>query len=80
MDTAQKNNYQVKIESVLDSIRPYLNADGGDINFAGLTDDMKVQVNLKGACRTCMIRVQTLMGVEQALKNVIPEISGVIDL
>ena len=80
MDVTQKDDYQVKIKGVLESIRPYLQADGGDIKFAGLTDDMKVQVNLKGACRTCMIRVQTLMGVEQALKSAVPEISGVVDL
>lgn len=80
MDNTQKQALQKRVETVLESIRPYLQADGGDINFLELTDDLTVKVNLSGACRTCMVRVQTLKGVENAIKDAIPEIKGIEDV
>lgn len=68
-----------KVKAALESVRPYLQADGGDISFVDLTDDMVVQVRLLGACGSCPFSVQTLKnGVEQALKKEIPEIKEVV--
>ncbi len=80
MNANIKIDYKNRIEGVLNSIRPYLKADGGDIQFIELTDNLNVKVKLTGSCRTCMIRMQTLMGVEQALQYAIPEIKSVIDV
>ncbi len=80
MDNTQKQDLQKRVETVLESVRPYLQADGGDIKFLELTDDLIVKVNLSGACRTCMVRVQTLKGVENAIKSSIPEIKGIEDV
>lgn len=81
MENIESNKKELigRVENVLNSVRPYLNADGGDIEFLELTDENVVRVSLSGTCRTCMIRVQTLKGVEHALKNAIPEIKGVVD-
>ena len=80
MDNTQKQGLQKRVETVLDSVRPYLQADGGDIKFIELTDDLIVRVNLTGACRTCMVRGQTLKGIENAIKDSIPEIKGIEDV
>lgn len=67
-----------KIENVIDQIRPYLQADGGNIRFVNLTDEMVVNVELLGACGSCPMSTMTLKaGVEQAMKKAIPEIQSV---
>ena len=80
MQNQNSNNYKNKVENVLNQIRPYLIADGGDIELVELTEDLKVRVKLQGACQRCMIRTQTLRGVESALINEIPEITGIEDV
>lgn len=67
-----------KVEGVIDQIRPYLEADGGNIRFVELTDDNVVNVELLGACGSCPMSTMTLKaGVEQAMKKAIPEIKSV---
>lgn len=67
-----------KVNEVIDGIRPYLEADGGNIRFVELTDDMVVMVELQGACRSCPMSIMTLKnGVEEAMKRAIPEIKSV---
>lgn len=68
-----------KVKNVLDQVRPYLQADGGDINFVNITDDNIVEVELTGACGSCAFSTVTLKnGVENTLKKVIPEIKEVV--
>jgi len=70
-----------KVNVVLEQIRPYLQADGGDISLVGLTDDMEVCVELEGACNGCPHKTQTIhAGVERTLKAYIPEIKGVVEV
>ncbi|MDD2963751.1 MAG: NifU family protein [Bacteroidales bacterium] len=67
-----------KVRNVLDQIRPYLQQDGGDLEFVELTDNMVVNVKLTGACGSCPFSTMTLKnGVEQAVKKAIPEIVSV---
>ncbi len=67
-----------KVENVIDQIRPYLEADGGNIRFVEITDDNVVNVELLGACGSCPMSQMTLKaGVEQAVKKAIPEIKAV---
>ena len=74
-----KNNLHKRIGSVLDKIRPYLEADGGGITLEEVTDEFIVKVKLHGACEGCPFSYQTLKaGVEQALHKEIPEIKEVI--
>lgn len=64
-----------KIEHALDSIRPYLEADGGNVKVVELTDDMVLRLELTGACSSCPMSTMTLKaGVEEAIKKAIPEI------
>ena len=67
-----------KVEGVIDQIRPYLQADGGNIRFVELTEDNVVNVELLGACGSCPMSTMTLKaGVEQAMKKAIPEVKSV---
>lgn len=67
-----------KVKNVIDQIRPYLQADGGDISFINLTDDKVVNVELQGACGSCPFSRMTLKnGVEEAVKKALPEIKSV---
>ena len=70
-----------KIEEALKKIRPYLEADGGDISLVEVTEDMVVKVKLMGACSSCNVSMMTLKnGVEVAIKNALPEVKEVIDV
>ena len=67
-----------KVEKAIERLRTYLQADGGDIELVGITEDNIVQVKLKGACSGCPGAAMTLkMGVERAIKQAVPEIKGV---
>lgn len=67
-----------KVINVIGQIRPYLQQDGGDIEFIDLTDDNIVNVRLLGACGSCPYSTMTLKnGVESAMKKAIPEIKSV---
>lgn len=67
-----------RVRDVLDRIRPYLQRDGGDVEFVELTQDKVVRVKLRGACAGCPMSQLTLSrGVEAALKEEIPEIEAV---
>jgi len=67
-----------KIEFALEQVRPFLKADGGDISLVEVTDDNIVRVKLHGACHGCSISHITMKaGVEEAIKNAVPEIKKV---
>lgn len=68
-----------KIETALDSIRPYLEADGGNVKVLEVTDDMTVKLELLGACGSCPMSAMTLKaGVEESIKKAVPEIKEVL--
>ena len=70
-----------KIESALAEIRPFLEDDGGDINFIEPTDEWVVKVKLIGACSSCSISASTLKnGVEVAVKRAVPRVREVIEV
>ena len=67
-----------KVKKVIESIRPSLQADGGDLVLVEVTDDGIVKVRLTGACAGCPMSQMTLKaGVERTLKKEIPEIKSV---
>ncbi|HYE95670.1 MAG TPA: NifU family protein [Rubricoccaceae bacterium] len=67
-----------RIEETLDSIRPYLMADGGSVRLQQVTDDYVVELELLGACGTCPMSMMTLRaGIEQAIKRAVPEVTRV---
>ena len=67
-----------KIEASLDTMRPYLMSDGGNVEVVDVTDDMIVHLKLLGACSTCPQSFMTMKaGIETAVKQAVPEIKGI---
>ena len=78
MSTEERDQLTRKVKNVLEQIRPYLQQDGGDIEFINLTEDNIVNVQLHGACGSCPYSIMTLKGgVENAIKKALPEIKSV---
>jgi Fe-S cluster biogenesis protein NfuA len=68
-----------KVQAVLDQIRAGLQMDGGDVELVAVEDDGTVKVRLVGACAGCPMSQMTLqMGIENTLKEQIPEVSRVV--
>jgi len=68
---------QENVETVLDELRPYLMADGGNVELVEI-DGPKVRLRLQGACGSCPSSAMTLrMGIERRLREFIPEIAEV---
>lgn len=67
-----------KVEASLDSIRPYLKADGGDVQIKEISDDHVVKLEFVGACGNCSMSTMTFKaGVEAAIKRDVPQIKGI---
>ena len=68
-----------KINSAINEVRPYLNADGGDVELVELTGDLTVKVRLTGACDGCPFSMMTLKaGIEQAIRKKFPEMKELL--
>jgi Fe-S cluster biogenesis protein NfuA len=69
---------RIKIEKSLDTVRPYLAKDGGNVEVVGITPDNILQVRLVGACQTCPQSFMTLKsGIEDAVRAAVPHIVSV---
>ena len=69
---------QEKIQSVIDEIRPMLQADGGDIELVSVEDGV-VKVRLKGACSGCPHAAVTMKhSVEARIREAVPEVKEVV--
>jgi Fe-S cluster biogenesis protein NfuA len=68
-----------EVKKVLETIRPALQADGGDVELIEVTDDGIVKVRLTGACGHCPMSTMTLkMGIEKTLMQKVPGVKEVV--
>jgi Fe-S cluster biogenesis protein NfuA len=75
---ANKEALRSKVLDALDQLRPFLHADGGDMELIDITDDAIVQVRMLGSCSDCSMSQMTIKGgLEEALKMAAPELRGV---
>jgi Fe-S cluster biogenesis protein NfuA len=73
-----KSDIIEKVNFAIEQLRPFLNADGGDMELVGVTNEAVVQVRLMGACSDCSMSSMTLKaGLEEALKTAAPEVKSV---
>jgi Fe-S cluster biogenesis protein NfuA len=76
MDTLQR-----KVEDALDTIRPYLEADGGNVEVVEITGGQTLKIELKGACKTCNMSHMTMKaGIEETIRRAVPEIKEIISV
>jgi len=67
-----------RVENALDTIRPYLETDGGNVSIEEITSENIVRLRLLGSCGSCPMSIMTLKaGIEQAIKRAVPEITAV---
>jgi Fe-S cluster biogenesis protein NfuA len=70
-----------KVMQVLNMLRPYLQADGGDAELVDITDDGVVQLRLHGACGSCPSSTYTLkMGIEEQMRQYVPGVKEVVSV
>ncbi len=76
----QEESLKQRVSDVIGQIRPFIQADGGDIELVEVQQDSgKVSIRLTGACRGCPMSQMTLkLGVERHLKEKVPEVTEVV--
>ncbi|MNR01931.1 Fe/S biogenesis protein NfuA [compost metagenome] len=68
-----------QVEQALETIRPYLIADGGDVAIEEITADNVVKLKLLGNCGSCKMSFMTMKaGIEQAIMKAVPQITSVV--
>lgn len=68
-----------RVNKALDTMRPYLEADGGNVSIVEITDDLTVKLELLGACGSCPMSTMTFKaGLEEAILKAVPEINKVV--
>ncbi len=74
-----KEEIEKKVLGALEQLRPFLHADGGDMELVEIQDDATVVVRLLGSCSDCSMSMMTLKaGLEESVKKVAPEVKAVI--
>lgn len=69
-----------EIKEILENLRPYLNMDGGDVEFIKYEDNI-VYVKLTGACQACLFSDDTIKnGLYETIKASVPEVEGVVNV
>ena len=77
MDTTKESLLE-RVEEALNSIRPYLEADGGNVSVVEITNENVLKIKLLGSCESCPMSIMTLKaGIEQAVRKAVPEIIAV---
>lgn len=68
----------IKVEEALNQIRPYLEADGGNVTLKEITAELEVKLELHGACKACSMSVMTMKaGIEETIRRSVPGIKSV---
>jgi Fe-S cluster biogenesis protein NfuA len=78
MQNLNKAELKIKVNEAIEQLRPFLHADGGDMELIDITDEAVVQVRLLGSCSDCSMSMMTLKaGLEDAVKKIAPQIQAV---
>lgn len=71
-------NLSEQVEEALNTIRPFLEADGGNVSIEEITDDGVVKLRLLGSCGSCPMSIMTMKaGIEQAIMRAVPQVKSV---
>lgn len=74
----QSQNIEQRVEQALETVRPFLRSDGGDVELVSVKDKV-VSIRLLGSCQHCEISEMTMkMGIEEGIKHEVPEIEDVV--
>ena len=80
MDTVTKEVIE-KVEAALDSVRPFLQKDGGDVELVDINEDFEVSIRLMGSCKNCLMSNMTMKnGIEESIKRFVPQVSKIVEI
>lgn len=66
------------VQKALNNVRPYLQADNGDVELVEVSEDGIVKVRLTGSCAICPLSIMTLRaGIERAIMNEVPAVKRI---
>ena len=69
---------EAKVEIALNGMRPFLQADGGDVELVEITEDLEVRLRPVGNCSSCSMSSMTMKaGIENGIRNALPQITKV---
>jgi Fe-S cluster biogenesis protein NfuA len=78
MEDEHARSLETRVEMALDSVRPYLRADGGDVAFVRLRPEGILELQWLGTCKICPMSTMTLRaGVERTIMKEMPEVKRV---
>ncbi len=78
MSIENKKELMQKVDTALETVRPHLAVDGGNVELVDITEDMIAEVKWLGNCESCSMSAMTLRaGLEETLKSTVPEIKGI---
>jgi len=70
-----------KVELALESIRPFLKRDGGDVELVDVSDDYTVSIKLMGNCRSCSMSAMTMQnGIEESIRRLVPKVNKIVEV
>ena len=74
----EKSELIAEVEKALNDIRPHLLVDGGNVEIIDITDEGILQIKWMGNCESCNMSLFTMKaGIEQAVRNKVPQITGI---
>jgi Fe-S cluster biogenesis protein NfuA len=78
MSMDENSSLWQRVEQALESVRPYLRSDGGDVRIHAIHEDNSVELELLGSCESCSMSHMTMRaGLEEAIKKAAPEVKRV---
>jgi Fe-S cluster biogenesis protein NfuA len=70
-----------KVLLAIEQIRPFLHADGGDVELVEVSENNTVKVRLTGSCKDCSMKESTIKGgIEESIRKAVPEVSAVLSV
>jgi Fe-S cluster biogenesis protein NfuA len=67
-----------KVNEALETIRPFLQQDGGDVELVEIDAELNVKLKLLGNCQSCSMSAMTMKaGIEEAVRRAVPEVNSV---
>lgn len=69
------------IEKALNSVRPFLQKDGGDVELVDVNEEFEVSIRLLGSCKNCLMSNMTMKnGIEESIKRFVPQVSKIVEI
>lgn len=81
MELSEMKTTIEKVELALESIRPFLQRDGGDVELVDVSEDYIVSIKLIGNCKSCAMSAMTMQnGIEESIRRLVPQVNKIVEV